>query len=315
MAKSKKSAKTNKKQVRGRSKLVLPAILIAVIAIGGALGWMAGSAHVTRLRYANVYLQDLPAAFDGTTCLFLSDIDIRNASDSAASVRLMRKLQDLNPDLLLLGGDYTANGPFDAVKSPDSVKQADPTAFIESLGSFQAPMGKFAVTGEQDDDAALEAGFIKAGVQLLNDRCAAIEKDGEQLVIAGLSDTSRKSTPYEQIGGYFTGDECVIALTHNPSAYVGIRVAEARGGGAWADLVLAGHTLGGQVKLFGRTMRTMPEAEARTISGWYYPGDLPMLVSEGLGCKGAKLRLGTRSEIWLITLRRPQAKTLPKLGE
>ena len=58
---------------------------------------------------------------------------------------------------------------------------------------------------------------------------------------------------------------------------------------------------------------SMPEEEARCIAGWYYEDDLPMLVSQGLGCKTAKLRLGTRSEVWHITLRRPQARTLPKL--
>ena len=103
----------------------------------------------------------------------------------------------------------------------------------------------------------------------------------------------------------------MIALTHNPSGYIGVRVAEARSGGAWADLVLAGHTLGGQIKAFGRTIYTLPESEARCLGGWYYAGDLPMLVSQGVGCSGVQLRLGTTSEVWLLTLRRPEKLELP----
>ena len=114
-----------------------------------------------------------------------------------------------------------------------------------------------AVNGE-NDIFDLSASFQRAGVQHLSDACAVVEKDGAQLVIAGLGDASAGRTPYEEIGGYFNGEECVIAVAHNPSAYIGIRVAEARGGGPWADMVLAGHNLGGQIKLFGKTMRSLP---------------------------------------------------------
>jgi len=137
------------------------------------------------------------------------------------------------------------------------------------------------------------------------------------LVIAGLGDVSLNKTPYEEIGGYFSGNECVIALAHNPSAYIGVRVAEARGGGAWADLVLSGHTLGGQIKIGNRTLRTFSENERRCIGGWHYTDDLPMLVSQGLGCQGAMLRLGTQSEVWLLTLRKPaeESKLLPDFAQ
>ena len=157
----------------------------------------------------------------------------------------------------------------------------------------------------------LKEAMSDGGVMLLDDGCATIGKDGAQLVLAGLSDISEKHTPYSEIGGYFDGSECVIALTHNPSGYIGVRVAEARSGGAWADLVLAGHTLGGQIKAFGRTIYTLPEAEARCRGGWYYAGDLPMLVSQGVGCSGVQLRLGTTSEVWMLTLRRPEKLELP----
>ena len=159
--------------------------------------------------------------------------------------------------------------------------------------------------------AGLKEAMSDGGVMLLDDECATILKDGAQLVLAGLSDVGEKRTPYADIGGYFDGSECVIALTHNPSGYIGVRVAEARSGGAWADLVLAGHTLGGQIRAFGRTIYTLPEAEARCLGGWYYAGDLPMLVSQGVGCSGVMLRLDTQSEVWLLTLRRPEQIVLP----
>ena len=308
--KPKKSQKP--KKGCGRRRIALAAVLLVALLLGGLYGWMALQARITHVRKAVVYLDDLPQALDGTTVLYVSDLNIRGEGDARRTQRLMNKLNELQPDVLLLGGDYCGGKILDGRPDADEGGQAAALAFLRSLSSFNAPLGKYAVAGEQDQVlSGLKEALSDGGVTLLDDGCATIEKSGGQLVLAGLSDVSEKRTPYSEIGGYFDGSECVIALTHNPSGYIGIRVAEARSGGAWADLVLAGHTLGGQIRAFGRTIYTLPEAEARCLGGWYYVGDLPMLVSQGVGCSGVLLRLGTQSEVWLLTLRRPEALVLP----
>ncbi len=295
-----------------RGRVALAALLLVMALVVGFFGWMAIQARVTHVRSAVIYLEDLPAGLDGATALFVSDIDIRGKGDAKRAARLMRRLASLEPDMLLLGGDYCAGKPLDGLATADADAQAAALDFLRNLNGFSAPLGKYAVAGEQDAVlAGLSDAMAAGGVRLLDDACAIIERNGGQLVLAGLSDVSENRTPYGEIGRYFNGDECVIALGHNPSAYVGVRVAEAREGGAWADLVLAGHTLGGQIRAFGRTLRTLPEEEARCLGGWYYAGDLPMLVSEGLGCNGVLLRLGSTSEVWMLTLRRPEVLELP----
>lgn len=303
MAGRNKGSSRQKAKARGRHrKLAASLLALAGLALLGFFGWMALEAHLVHLCHADVYLEDLPRAFDGSTVLYISDWNIGSASDVSASVRLMRKLAQLQPDLLILGGDYALAGAEDHAQ-----------AFLSQLSDFPVRLGKFAVMGEVDagSAAALKTIFQDSGVQLLVDTCATVEQSGAQLIIAGLNDSSQGSTPYSEIGRYFSGDECVLAIAHNPSAYVGIRVAEARDGGAWADLVLAGHNLGGQLQLFGRTIHTMPEEESRCLAGWYYADDLPMLVSQGVGCKSPKLRLGTQSEAWLLTLHCPETLVLP----
>lgn len=304
MARQKTQKKPPKRPARcGRGPIAL--VLALVLLIGGFFGWMTLSARITRVRYADVYLPDLPPAFSGATVLYVSDLNIRTPGDAAACRRLMGTLGQLRPDILVLGGDYTAPTLLDSLNGDEAGDSAHALEFVPCLANFPARLGKFAVAGEGDDPALLAPAFEQAGVQLLSDGCVQLEQGGDMLVIAGMSDASRGDTNYEKIGAYFSGDECVIAVAHNPAAYVGIRVAEARSGGAWADMVLSGHNLGGQIRLFGRTLRTMPEAEARCLAGWYYGDDLPMLVSQGVGCRGPMLRLGTGSEVWMITLRRP----------
>lgn len=297
-----------KQKVRARGRRhVLSALLLAIALVGGVFGWMALSASLVRVCPAEVYLPDLPAQLDGTTILYISDINIRNEADAAACRQLMRKLEEIRPDLLLLGGDYSAGTVLDALNATQDAGDLEHAReFLQSLARFPAALGKFAVAGEAEKGGDTVMGaFAAAGIQFLQDEYATVERDGARLIVAGLRDVSEERTAYDQIGRTFRSGDCVIALAHNPISYTRIRMSEAKDGGAWADLVLSGHTLGGQIKLFGRTLRQFSEGEARRIGGWYYGDDLPILVSQGLGCRGAKLRLGTQSEVWVLTLRRP----------
>lgn len=313
---AKNRVQKQKKQVkRRRSKWKACVALLVLIAVCGALGLMYGKASVTRLRYAQVYLSDLPAAFDGTKVLFISDFNIRNANEERACERMMQKLQSLDADILILGGDYSADNLFSASSAENASKREEyAKRFLLSLSDFSPALGKYAVLGEEDDESLTDT-FAQAGVRYLKNDCAVIEKDSERLCIVGLQDISNGGAHYEQLSSKLKKDECVLVAAHDPSAYVGIRVAEASDGGSWADLVLCGHTLGGQMRLFGRNLRELSQEAERCLAGWYYTDDLPMLVSQGLGCKDMKLRLGTRSEIWCITLQCTENKVpyLPKL--
>ena len=303
-------AKRGKRRVKRRARARKPALtvfMLVFLLIGGFFGWMALNASIVRVCPAEVYLPDLPVRFDGTTILYISDVNIRSAADAASCERLMRKLESLRPDLLMLGGDYSAGTLLDALNGTENAGDLEHAReFLQSLATYPAPLGKFAVAGEAEGNGDSVMGALAAaGVQFLQDGYARIERDGESVIVAGLRDVSENRTPYDEIGRSFRSGECVIALAHNPLSYTRIRMAEAQDGGAWADLVLSGHTLGGQIKLFGRTLRQFSEEESRRIGGWYYGDDLPVLVSQGLGCRGAKLRFGTQSEVWIITLRRP----------
>ena len=316
MAAKGRKAQKKKAENRGRRKFLTSVILIVLLAAGIFTLYMHACAKITRVSRSEVYLKDLPAAFEGTRILFISDFDIRTEADLKACRKLMRQAQDLSPDILLLGGDFSADTLIDVLNGRANPEGSALAAeFIRSLADFSAPMGKFAVTGENDADiASLSAAFEAAGIEYLADRCETVEKGDELLVIAGLKEVTLKQTEYASLGGVFNGDECVIALAHNPAAYVGVRVAEAKGGGAWADLVLTGHNLGGQINLFGRSIRSMDEQERRTVAGWFYPNDLPLLVSQGLGCKGPMLRLDSKSEIHLITLKKQSVQPYQEIN-
>lgn len=299
-----KTGNNNRKKIARRKKRrTLHLILTLMILIGAFFGWMAWNARTCHICMADVCLADLPPQMDGTKLLFISDFDIQNRNDAKAAAGLMKNLKSLNADLLVLGGDYSALSTFDLLNRTENCTADSALAFISTLKDFSAPLGKYAVTGEKDTDrAALAQALMNAGVQCLWDTSVKIEKNDSAIWITGLSDYSQKQTPFTKIAGPYSKGDCVIAVSHNPDAYAEIRTSEVSGGGAWADLVLSGHTLGGQIWLGDRNIRG-ERRNQKAYSGWQHVNDIPLLISQGLGCEGTHLRLGSHSEVWLITLK------------
>lgn len=293
-------------------------VLLAAVAVVFALlvGYMFVCARTVHIRFAAVTLEDLPAAFDGTKILYISDIDLFGANSTASAEKLFDRLAALQPDLLLLGGDYASPSLFERLNSVSGQTDGaaerivkDRSGLLEILRDFPAPLGKYAVAGEADIlPESLRLAMQSAGVSLLEDEAALITRGDDRIAVVGLRDAGGDAPGLHGFSGSIAGDECVIVLAHNPAAFVGVQTSEAKDGGAWADLVLCGHTHGGQIVIGGRTVFQMSEYEQRYMSGWRREGGVAQLTSSGLGCTGANLRLGTEAEVHLITLRRGTPK-------
>lgn len=273
------------------------------LAIWGLLSLAILAMHIqartVHVRYAEVEVADLPAAFDGVKVLYVSDVDMCGLNTPGSATRLFDRLQGLQPDILLLGGDYTSPNLFQRLNGGASGQSAR-KKFFASLADFQAPLGKFAITGDNDGDAGQFAlTLVGSGVEPLDGRAARIEFAGANLYLAGVG---WETQDVNALAAQFQSDQCVIALAHTPDRVADIRISEANGGGVWADLILTGHTHGGQMRLFGRSILTLTEREKETLYGWY-DGEAPLLVTSGAGCESVNLRLGTQSEVWLIQLK------------
>ena len=291
------AGKSSKKKapVKPRRRWGLWIFLFFAVLLTGFLGWMHLTARTVHVRYAEVRLADLPQAFDGTRILYASDIDLCGVNTPRQAAKLFRRLQQLRPDMLLLGGDYASPNLIERLNGGSGAdKRSVRSAFFDSLSTFQAPLGKFAISGENDGDAdALRIAMTHSGVKLIDGGLEVVSKDGAAIAVAGIG-----STPCDAnaLAGNFLAGQCVVAMIHSPEQIVDVRISEARDGGAWADLILAGHTHGGQLQIAG-------EPEKRYLAGWFTDTGAPMLVSQGVGCEGANFRLGTQAEVWLITLR------------
>ncbi len=299
--------KTNKKPGKsGKIALGIFAAVLMMLTI--MLGIGALNASLLRIRRAEVVLPDLPRKFDGTTLLYAADIDLCGLNTPARSGALFHELQSLQPDILVLGGDYNSTSLLDELNRPEKNQDdeenmmASRSDFFHYIESFQAPLGKFAIAATEDVQWQDLRSVMKAhGVQPLINEKIDIHLDGDTLWLAGICG---KISNLNDAGNAFSSDDCVIVIAEGPDIIPVLLTSEASDSGTWADMALCGHTHGGQIRLFGKSVLSLSDADNRFLSGWNTQSGIPILTTEGVGCEGLNLRLGTEPEVWLITLRR-----------
>ncbi|UJW87346.1 metallophosphoesterase [Devosia sp. SL43] len=230
--------------------------------------------------------------------------------DAARLRAICAEANALNPDIILLLGDYAAGPRFS--------RDLRPKEWAAELSTLQAPLGVHAVLGNHDYDgyrrADLPAGRITTaeaalqgvGIPVYTNQAQRIATPGGAFWLAGLGDQfafePRHSDHGRGLGvddldgtlAQIDGDEPIILMAHEPDLFPDTpdRVA----------LTLSGHTHAGQVRLFGQTPVVPSRHGSRYVHGHYVEGQRHLIVSAGLGYSGWPIRLGTRPEIVLVEL-------------
>ena len=233
------------------------------------------------LEFAN-----LPPAFENFTILHLSDLHV-DISEGAFR-HLMGIVGDLNYDICVLTGDYRGKtyGPFEA-----SLRG------IEQLRALlKGPL--YGVLGNHDSirmAPALEA----LGIRMLFNECETISRGDDQIYLAGVDDAHfYRADDFEKAAKRIPRDAFSILLSHTPEVY-----DDAASAGF--DLMLSGHTHGGQLCLPGGIPIKL-EARLPRIMGaglWHHAG-MAGYTSVGAGTSLLPVRLNCPPEITLHTLRR-----------
>jgi len=254
--------------------------------------------HWLKVRRFTIAEPDVPPAFNGMRIVFASDIHHGPFFSADRVGKLVRRINDLEPDLILLGGDYVHRDP----------KYIDPS--IAELAALEAPFGVFAVLGNHDHWEGAERTrkrLREAGITLIENRAEWIESGGDRIRIGGVGDLWEDT---QDLGA--TVDDAaeyvfVILLSHNPD-YVE-KIASNR-----VDLVLSGHTHSGQVTLFGLWAPLLPSRYGQKYrSGMVETEYTRVIVSNGVGTITPPVRFWARPDILLITLKGEQPGRTPRV--
>lgn len=311
------AAAKKKKPKEPASKIIIrKAVRCGVVLLALLIGWMLIEGSSVRLKSATLPVDDLPASFEGTRVLYLSDIHINSLNSVEKVSAMMEELSRLQPDLLLLGGDYTNFDPIMRISSGSSGKSGAYALeteyrdlFFLSLADFETPLGKFGVAGENDNllersaGSSLAAAMRLGGVTLLRDEAHRIYKGTDCLTLVGVDDWSTGLQDTRTPASAVSSGECVILLCHNPEAIPSLNNQPASDG-MWIDAALAGHTHGGSVSLFGAELFSPLGHNERFHAGWHMENSAKVLISRGVGNVFFPLRLNAAPEAHLLTLTR-----------
>lgn len=280
--------------------------LFAVILIASAWGlrrlWHHGSvgepAQIEITRH-EVRLASLPIALDGLVLCQISDPHIAGAPRNRQAIA--EAIRSVKADLYVITGDLVFG-------------TEGPAAFLEWLDNLgPAAQPAIAIFGNAEYKPNVNAellidGLTRRDVPLLRNESLRFSVRGTELQIAGVDDPHTGLDDFAAAYREVSENEFVLLLAHSPDAM-------AHREGRRADLVLCGHTHGGQIRLgpLG-PLRTNTHTVKGLVSGWYSGQELArrsnaaedgtlLYISRGLGMNWIPLRLGCPPELAVLTLR------------
>lgn len=246
------------------------------------------NARRIRLVHNQVYLPHLPVQFDGFTLLHLSDLHLDMSPDLPDA--LIAAVRDLDYDACVLTGDFRARtfGPW----------QPALDALARVIPHLKPPL--YGVLGNHDT-ICMVPGLEALGVKMLMNEAVPLGRTGAVIYLAGIDDPHYyRADNLEKAVESIPEGAVTVLLAHSPEIYRNAAYAR-------CDLMLCGHTHGGQICLPGGIpiLRNAKVPYALCSGPWCYAG-LQGYTSRGCGVSVVDVRLNCPPEVILHTLRRGQ---------
>jgi len=242
-----------------------------------------------RVTEHEVKVRGLDPRHDGVRIAQLSDIHVGAMTPKAHVRAAIAAANAAAPDLVALTGDYV------------NWRRKEVELVEDQLGGLRAPR-VVCVLGNHDYftwGAGVRAALASHGYDVLRNQTTVADVRGAPLAVVGVDDPV---TRHDDLDAAFAGAPAgatKIVLCHGPDLAPDIAQRD-------ADLVLSGHTHGGQIYVPGITDRVMRSVGLHFRRGMYALGDRTTLyVTPGVGFSGFPRRVGegTAAEVAILTLR------------
>lgn len=232
--------------------------------------------------------RDVPEAFEGFRIAFISDLHYKSLFKEQGLNSLVNLLIAQKADVLLMGGDYQ-----------EGCEYVEP--LFAALSRVKTPMGTYGVMGNNDYERChddIVRTMEHYGMRVLEHKVDTLRKDGQQILIAGVRNPFDLARNGVSPSLALSPKDFVILLVHTPDYIEDVSIAN-------TDLALAGHTHGGQVRIFGVAPILPSHYGNRFVTGLAYnSAKIPLIVTNGIGTSQVPIRIGAPAEIVMITLHR-----------
>ena len=256
--------------------------------------WPRAHDNIFKIRTVEQHwhLPNLPPAFEGFRLLQLTDL--HTDIEPKLAPLIAEKVAGCPHDALVITGDYRNS----------TVKDSTPSMRLMPKILAASDKPRFGILGNHDLIEKVDR-LEEAGLPILLNESASIERDGEKLWIAGVDDPHfYKTQDFAKAAAGIPQDACTVVLCHSPEVH-----AEAANHNF--QLMLSGHTHGGQICLPGGRHIVCPvkNLTREYISGRWKNGSLQGYTSPGTGCCGVAARLNCPPEITVHILHKSDDAT------
>lgn len=269
------------------------AVLTALMVALAACLWRAVDVNPSRLVTTTLRLKSnkIPADMQDVSMVYFTDLEFGPFENKERAQKVFDRIQSLNPSVLIFGGDMFEK---DYAPSPEELQMMS-----EWFGSIDAPLGKFAVWGEQDlasDERLAQVSqiYANAQVEVLDNRSQLVaNRSAGGIRLVGLSPEAN----WDQALAGLPSSEYTLLVSHYTDPLLNEALSNAGIGQA-----LAGNSHGTQITwpILGGTKlwegsKQLNRADARKTPFPYY-------ISSGTGCIEVNARLNADPEVVYILL-------------
>lgn len=270
-------------------------LVLSLLLLLFALAWPFIEPYLLETESVTLKAEDFPRSIGEVRIVYLTDIHKGGSFGSSRVASLIARVNQLNADIVLLGGDYAEDS-------------AGAISFFKAIPRIHARYGVYAVVGNHDRTtpesnlSQLKAAMQSANVTPLVNAVAPVRIGAGTLYIAGIDDANNGHPDIAGVASQVRQEDYVIFLSHTPAVIPeALAAVDMNRNLRWFDLGLFGHTHGGQIALFGERLRD-DGVSAQYRSGWLRQNRSDLLISRGVGTSVVPIRLFCRPQIHLITI-------------
>lgn len=254
-----------------------------------------------KITHVTIESPDIPKSFDGKRIVFVSDIHHGAALSIERVQKLVHRINNLHPDIIILGGDYI------------SLEEKYIEPVFSELGKLKSKYGVFGVLGNHDyfvNGDLSKKMLVGNGIKLCDNKSYWVKINRDSIKIGGVDDPSgSKQILDSTIYDVHKSDFCIL-ICHRPEYIEQINTD-------LVDLTLSGHTHGGQVTFFGLWAPILPtdnglwaglsltsESQKYRYGLVHSKTNMQSYITSGIGTRAPHFRFFCRPEIAVLELKR-----------
>lgn len=258
-----------------------------------------------KITHVSIESKDIPASFDGKRIVFISDIHHGAALSIERVKKLVQRINDLHPDVIILGGDYTSR----------ENKYIKP--LFDELRNLKSKYGIYGVMGNHDyfvNGDLTKKMMVRNGIKLCDNKSYWLKISRDSIKIGGVDDPDgQKPESDSTVFDVHRKDFCIL-ISHRPE-YIDQLNTDL------VDLTLSGHTHGGQVTFFGLWAPVLPtendlwaglsltKESQKYRYGLIHPkSGMQSYITSGIGTRSPHFRFFCRPEIAVLELKKIERK-------